>query len=337
MPSIAHEVVLQVLREEGVLAEVLRRARGLRIGSMALSDPNISEVNVTEWRGDALFVSNDPKRPSRWSILELQASIDSEKLRTIPLSFELARDRFRVPGDIVLVTVGAKVARWFDRHPFRSEGPLGTKRALSVIRVDLARLPVSKLLDGRTPSLAALAVAAHAKDPLPTVRRVAQRALQVTGRKRSRVSSTTVDAILNLLDAKLRRELEDAMEREGYRTGWLQDAYLKGKGEGETKGEAKGEAKGMREALARVVAKRGLKLSARARARIDSEGDVERLGRWLDAAVTATSIANVFAEPSAARGSLRSPRAAAVSPRRTRASRARGPAKAAAASRSRRP
>jgi hypothetical protein len=167
-----------------------------------------------------------------------------------------------VPGDIVLVTVGAKVARWLDRHPFRYEGPMGTKRALSVIRVDLARLPVSKLLDGRTPPLAALAVAAHAKDPLPRARRVAQRALQVTGRKRSRVSSAAVDAILNLLDAKLRRELEAAMDREGYRTGWLQEAYLKG--------EAKGEAKGAREALARVLAKRGFKLSARARARIDS-------------------------------------------------------------------
>jgi uncharacterized protein CbrC (UPF0167 family) len=39
-----------------------------------------------------------------------------------------------------------------------------------------------------------------------------------------------VDDILQLIDARLRRELEEAMERQkGYRTEWLQESYLKGK------------------------------------------------------------------------------------------------------------
>ncbi len=304
MPSIAHEVVLQALREEGVLAALLRRACGVRLGPVALSDPNFSEVSLTEWRGDAFFVAGDPQRPRRWLILELQASIDREKLRTIPLSLELARDRFRAPGDVVLVTVGAKVARWFDRHPFRHEGPLGTRRTLSVIRVDLARMPVAKLLDARTPALGVLAVAAHTKDAPARLKRVALKALRVSKRMRGRVSSAAVDAILNLLDAKLRREMEAQMEREGYRTSWLQEAYLKGQAKGEVKGMAKGKAQGkaegkaegFRQALLRVLVARGLKLTARSRKRIEAEVDVHRLERWHSAALTAKSVAEVFAD-----------------------------------------
>lgn len=183
-----------------------------------------------------------------------------------------------------MVTIGGKVARWFDRHPFRYEGPLGTKRTLSVIRVDLARLPMARLLDERMPSLAPLALAAHAKESPKRVRRIASKVLQVNGNERGRVSSATVDAILNLLDAKLRRELEAVMEREGYRTGWLQEAFLKG------------EARGMRKALIRVLAARGFKLSARVRKRIDSEADEQRLDRWLVAATTARTLAGVFAD-----------------------------------------
>jgi hypothetical protein len=180
MSSVAHEVVVQVLREEGVLAEVLRRARGIEVGAVAPADPNLSEVKSTEWHGDALFTKGDPKSPERWLMLEAQLSVDPEKLRTIPLGLELARDRFRgADGDAVLVTVGEKVARWFDRHPFIYRGPLGTRRSLAVIRVDLARLPIGKLLDEERPSLALLAAAAHARGPRAKARRIAERALRV--------------------------------------------------------------------------------------------------------------------------------------------------------------
>jgi hypothetical protein len=285
MPSVAHEVLVQVLHEDGVLAEVLRRTHGLKVGVVVPSDPNLSKVKPTEWHGDAFFVGGDPQSPERWLILEAQTSVDKEKLRTIPLSLELARDRYRgVPGDVVLVTAGAQVARWFDRHPFSYEGPLGTKRTLSVIRVNLTRVPVAKLLDARRPSLALLAVAAHAKGARPKARRVASRALEVARKSRGAVASGMVDAILQLVDAKLRRELEEVMEREGYRTDWLQEAYLKGEA-----GEA-------RRALVRVLTKRGFKLTTKIEARIGAEKDLLRLERWLDAAITATSLAKVFTD-----------------------------------------
>ncbi len=283
MPSIVHETIIQLLRENGVLADLLRRVRGLELGAVAPADPNFSETKPVEWRGDAFFVGGDPKDPERWLGLEVQASVDEDKLRTIPLSLELARDRHRnARGDVVLVTVGETVARWFDRHPFIDEGPLGTRRTLEVIRIDLSRVPESDLLDERRPFLAPLAVAAHAKSP--KARSVAQRALGVARQGGGAMAPSIVDAILQMTDVQVRRELEVVMQREGYRTEWLQESYLKGKAEAS------------KEALLRVLALRGLAPSTQVQARIEAEVDIERLRRWLDVAVTAKSVSEVFAD-----------------------------------------
>lgn len=102
------------------------------------------------------------------------------------------------------------------------------------------------------------------------------------------MTPSIVDAILQMLDAKVRKELEAVMEREGYRTEWLQESYLRGK--------AEGEAEGIRKALVRVLARRGLAPNAQLHARIEAENDGERLQRWLDAASTATSISEVFSD-----------------------------------------
>ena len=293
MPSVVHELLLEVFRETPALAEVLRLAQGLKVGAMAPSDPNLAEVKSVEWHGDAFFVAGDPKQPRRWIILEVQTSVDKDKLRTIPMSLELARERHRrASGDVVLVTAGAKVARWFDRHPFRYEGPLGTRRTLSVVRVDLARLPLRKLLDPKRPYLAVLAVAAHVKGPRAKALRVASKACELAAGRKTALRTEVVDAILQMLDAKLRRQLEEVMQREGFRTDWLQDAYVKGKAEG----EAKGKAHEARAALLRVIAKRGFSLSPEMQARIDTQDDLHRLERWLEIAVTAASIAEVFTD-----------------------------------------
>jgi hypothetical protein len=200
MPSIAHEVIVQVLREEGVLADVLRRPNGLEAGKLVPSDPNESEVKPAEWHGDALFLEGNPKVPRRWVMVEVQVTVDPEKVRTIPLGLELVREWHRgVEGDVVVVTAGAEVARWFDRNPFLFVGPMGTTRLLSVVRLDLARVPLERLLDERFPALAVLAVAAHRRGP--EAHQVATTAVEIarrggTGNVPSPLGSALVDVVL---------------------------------------------------------------------------------------------------------------------------------------------
>jgi hypothetical protein len=58
----------------------------------------------------------------------------------------------------------------------------------------------------------------------------------------------------------------------------------------------KGAVKEARRALARVFARRELALTAEHQARIDAEEDVRRLERWHDAALTAATLDEVFAD-----------------------------------------
>ncbi len=88
------------------------------------------------------------------------------------------------------------------------------------------------------------------------------------------------------------RRIEDQMQREGYRTEWLQESYLKGKSEG----RAEGKAEGLRSSIRAVFAYRGFSLTQEFEHRIDAEGDVERLERWLKALFSAESPAAAFAD-----------------------------------------
>ena len=72
--------------------------------------------------------------------------------------------------------------------------------------------------------------------------------------------------------------------------------------EWEDKGRAKGMAKGMAEGRAaearlllyKVLAARSFRVAPAVRTRIDRESDVARLESWLEAAVTARTIGDVF-------------------------------------------
>jgi hypothetical protein len=63
-------------------------------------------------------------------------------------------------------------------------------------------------------------------------------------------------------------------------------------------GEAKGLVKGRAKSIPTVLSVRSIAISEAARARILKETDLERLERWLVNAAVATSIEDVFDEPS---------------------------------------
>jgi hypothetical protein len=284
-------------------------------------------VKPVELRADGFFLAGNPARPKAWLLLEVQTSVDKEKLRTIPLGLEMAQARYRhARGDVVLVSADEKVARYFDAHPFELRGPLGTRRSLSPVRIDLSRLPVRKLLAPGRSHLALLAVAAHRKGP--NAEQVATRAAAAVARGDAAWQARMMDGILLMVDPAVRAKLEAKMGlfkgEYQYKTKFFRKAYQEGQAEGEAKGEAKGEArgeargqaqgeargeargqaqgeargelKGKVEALRRVIARKGLTLSAEMDQRIAEETDIARIDLWLEAAVTASSAADIFVD-----------------------------------------
>lgn len=61
-------------------------------------------------------------------------------------------------------------------------------------------------------------------------------------------------------------------------------------------GEAKGRMEADREAILRMLSRRGFVLSQAIRTRIAQESDLAQLARWLDTAITADSIDDLFCD-----------------------------------------
>ena len=281
MPSIEHEIVVEQLTEPGVLAALLEATFGISLPELKVSDPNFSEIQPVERRLDGFFILGSQERPTGWILLEVQTSIDYEKLRTIPLAFEIASARFPdARGDVVLASANEQVANFFDGHPFETEGRLGTRRSLDIVRVDLSRLELGRLLDPRWPYLSILAVAVQRKGERADV---AELALAMT--ENTPYWRRVLDAILTLLDENERRRIEERMQnREGYRSELLQKPYLEGKAE-----EA-------RTLLKRILDRRGFAVPEGTAQRIQSEADITRLEQWIEAAISAPSLAAVFGD-----------------------------------------
>ena len=88
---------------------------------------------------------------------------------------------------------------------------------------------------------------------------------------------------------ELIREWEDKGRAEGRTEG-----RAEGRTEGRTEGRAEGRADEARSLLLKVLAARSLPVTPDVQARIDREPDLARLESWLEAAVTATAIGDVF-------------------------------------------
>ena len=84
----------------------------------------------------------------------------------------------------------------------------------------------------------------------------------------------------------------EILSREARQEG-LQVGRAEGKAEGLARGEAKGEAKGLARSLVRLLERRFGPLSPDIAARI-AAAELETIERWIDAAIDATALADVF-------------------------------------------
>jgi flagellar biosynthesis/type III secretory pathway protein FliH len=92
---------------------------------------------------------------------------------------------------------------------------------------------------------------------------------------------------------ELINEWKDKGRAEGRAKG-LAKGLAEGRAEGLAKGRAKGRAAEARLLLHKVLAARSFRVTPKVRARIDSEPDVARIESWLEAAVTARAVGDVF-------------------------------------------
>ena len=155
----------------------------------------------------------------------------------------------------------------------------------------------------REPQLAVLSVMAHGRGELKTAAAIgaaAAKAIQRLSEEQRVLYSLLIEA--NLSEAA-RKAIEMQPGLEKFFTRAQRQNFERGRAEGEAKGKAEGEAKGKAEALLKIVAQRGLTFTAEQRRGIIACTDVATLERWLDRALSVSSVAELTAAaPRASRG-----------------------------------
>lgn len=331
MTSVAHTVLIELLRRDPSLAaSLLRRTGGAPLPSFAavqLADAAFAEVDPTELRADLVITLLDRTGKLRLAIVvEAQLRRDPDKRYSWPVYLASLRRRLRCPVRLLVVTTRRAVARWCARPIDMGDGQWVLTP--DVLGPDQIPVITEARVACRRPELAMLSVIAHGLGERGVeVGRAALRAVRSLDSERRPLYTDLVVAFLSTaaraaLGAVMQLTAEDEILLKSDFAQRLRKLFFgrdmadrrrairEGTAEGEARGEARGlrtgtargkaeglragELVGLREALLAVLTGRGLRLTTAQRRRIDATADRDLLTAWIQRATVARSTREVF-------------------------------------------
>jgi hypothetical protein len=296
--SLLHEAPLEVLRTEPRVVLTLLRVAGRRHAPPATSRVEIVDSELTEAlpavrRADLVATVRLPNGSIRETVIvEIQREIDTAKLTSWPLYVVTLCSRYRVPCSLIVLAFDRRVAAWAARAHRPSPNMTFTP---TVVGPDA--LPeiesVEQALGQRDLALITALTRIGASTLRDRTRREEEvlRVFEALLRTRASPTRRTYLSLLHGVSrAPLRAKLESLLEAHGM--GALEIIRAEGKAEGKVEGKVEGKA----EALLHVLAKRGWSPTSSTRAKVLSTKDLGTLDRWLDRALEAQSMDDVFTE-----------------------------------------
>lgn len=293
MVSLPHEAIVDLFNNRPSLgAELLQEA--LDVPMPAYDEARVISVDLTEtqpaeYRADVVTVLLCAGKPVRVNIVEVQLAKSDEKRFTWPAYLGNARNKHRCPVDLLVVAPDPVVAAWC-AEPIRMGVP-----GFVLIPPVLGKTSVPVVTDPseieRRPELAVLSAMAHGdSDVAIDIVRAAVPVIEKLDDKRSKFY---YDLICNSVNDAARRALElmmkDYVYTSPFATKWI------GVGRDEGRNEARNEAARSLLAILRV---RGIDVPDKARERILAEKETVRIHEWLVKAAVASSLDDVFTDPS---------------------------------------
>jgi hypothetical protein len=286
----AHEALVDLFRNRPSLgAEILVEALGIALPAYTearVASVDLTQVQPTEYRADLVVLLLDDDGPVLVLVVEVQLAIDPGKRFTWPEYTMGSRARHRCPVGLLVVAPDPAVADWCAE-------PIETGIPGFVLRPPvLGRAAVPIVTDpaeaARRPEMAVLSAMAHGKgEQGAAIAAAALPAVAGLGDERARFYG---DLVLNSLNEAARRALEAMMKNYEYQSDFAKKYYGQGRDDGRAEGEAR--------ALLAALRARGIQVPDAARERILAEKDPDRLERWVERAVIATSLADVLDDPS---------------------------------------
>jgi len=297
MPSMAHEILVDLFRNRPSLAaEILIEALGVSLPPYTearLTSTDLTEIQPAEYRADLVVVLFDRDRSVRVIIVEVQLAVDPRKRLSWPAYVTVARAIHGCPADLLIVAPDPQVSRWC-AEPIEIGVPGFVLRPPVLRRTSV---PVVTDIEeaARRPELGVLSAMAYGKtEEGATIAAAVLPAIRGLDDGRARFY---YDLVYNSLNAAARRELEGMMKGYEYQSDFAKKYVAEGRAEGRAEGLAQGRAKEAAGNLLSVLRVRGITVPDAIRERILAQQDPERLERWLEKAVVATSVTEVIDEP----------------------------------------
>ena len=307
MPSFPHEGYVHLFRERPALApDLLARVLGVDLPKYAeveTTEAEFPQLIPTTFRADLVLLLKSGV-PRFGIVVEVQISRAERKRYTWPVYATAVRARHEVPVVVLVYCPTRSLARWA-RQPIEIGpgrywaphviGPESTPRIESVAEAratpELAILSAVAYGDD-TDGLATLDAAMHAIETLSDELRVIYFDLLLAS-----VGEAARKALLKMAQAGNYEFASDFAKKYVAQGRAQGEAVGRAQGEavGRAQGEAVGRAAGRAEALIQVLQLRGLAVDEALRTRIH-RASIETLEAWLNNAVTARAITDVFAD-----------------------------------------
>ena len=290
MPSIAHEVLVDLLeRRPSLAAELLTEALGLalpRYTEACVSSADLTRIQPAEYRADLVVVLLDDEAPAQVLVIEVQLGMDPRKRFTWPEYITGARAKYRCPVSLLVVAPDPDVAAWC-AEPIETGVP-GFVLRPSVLGREAVPVVTNPDEAARRPELGVLSAMAHGEGEQAAA--IAAAVLPVVRGRNDERARLYGDLVLGSLNEAARRALEEMMKGSMFSDEGIAERFM-------SIGHDKGMAAGERAMLLRLLRGRFGELPATAVARLEG-ADVGLLERWGDRVLSAKTLAEVLDEPS---------------------------------------
>lgn len=292
MPSILHDGIVHLLRDEPELAATLvRDLLGVRLPAYTearFESADLTDVVPATRHADAVIVLSAEGRPVHADVVEVQLAADPDKRLSWPAYAVNLRSRLGCDVEVLVIAPDRAVARWASR-PIRL-GPSNVFRAL-VVGPD--RLPcITDAEQARAHvELAVLSAVAHGRDASEVAVPAAVATLSAIAGLEDPRALLYSDLVWLALGDAARAALEALMRSGGYeyQSEFARRYFDEGKAEGRAEGEAAGRAK----LLVKLLQLKFGALPPELHDRIAS-ARVEELERWGERVLSAATLEDVL-------------------------------------------
>ena len=285
MPSMTHEILVDLFKNRPSLAaEILAEVLGVPLPAYTqarLAATDLTEIQPAEYRADAVVVLLDRDTPVRVIIVEVQLATDPRKRFSWPAYVTVSRAIHGCPADLLVVAPDPLLAGWC-AEPIEIGVP-GFVLRPPVLRRTAVPMVTDLEEAARRPELGVLSAMAHGETEQGTT--IAAAVLPaIRGLDDDRVRLYH-DLVYNSLNETARRSLEAMMKGYEYQSDFAKKYVAQGRTEEAARN------------LLTVLRARGFAVPDAVQERILAQKDPERLERWLEKAVVASSVAAVLDEP----------------------------------------